>query len=172
VARQVAVDRSRIYASGMSNGAMMAYRLACDAADLFRGIAAVAGTDNTRGCKPQRPVAVLHIHARDDRHVLFDGGAGPDSAPAAQVTDYTSVTDTIARWTRLDGCTAPPQRVLDRPGAVCEMHDGCAGGSRVQLCVTEAGGHSWPGGRKPRGGPPASTALSANDAMWAFFDRP
>lgn len=171
VAGQANIDRHRIYASGMSNGAMMAYRLACDAADLFTGIAAVAGTDNTGACKPSRPVAVLHIHAKDDPRVLFDGGAGPASVAAALVTDYTSVPDTIAKWTRLDGCKAPPQRVLDNPGAICESYEGCGGGSRVQLCVTQTGGHSWPRGRKPRGGPAASTAISANDVMWAFFNR-
>lgn len=171
VARQASVEPQRIYATGMSNGGMMAYRLACDAADLFSGIAAVAGTDNTTSCRPARPVAVLHIHARDDPHVLFEGGAGPDSAPASRVTDYTSVADTVAKWTHLDGCMAPPRRVLQVPGAACELYEPCAGGSRVQLCVTDTGGHSWPGGRKPRGGPPPSQAISANDVMWAFFNR-
>jgi polyhydroxybutyrate depolymerase len=171
VARQVNVDRRRVYATGMSNGAMMAYRLACEAADLFSGIAAVAGTDNTTTCHPMRPVAVLHIHAKDDTHVLFGGGAGPDSARASSVTDYTSVADTVAKWTRLDACSAAPRRVLEVPGASCELYEPCAGGSRVQLCVTDTGGHSWPGGQKPRGGPAPSTAISANDVMWDFFSR-
>ena len=170
VARRYTVDPRRIYATGMSNGAMMAYRLACEAPDLFRAIAAVAGTDNTRTCTPAQPVSVLHIHDRDDTHVLFAGGAGPDSAPRAQVADYTSVADTVAKWTRIDGCTASPRRVLDRPGASCELYTGCRGGAQVELCVTDAGGHSWPGGRKPRRGPPPSQALSANDVMWDFFN--
>ena len=167
------VDGARIYATGMSNGAMMAYRLACDAADLFAAIAPVAGTDNTRECRPSRPVSVLHIHARDDTHVQFEGGAGPDSARITAVTDYVSVPATIAKWAGLDSCSAPPQRVLERPGAYCELRAACAGGSRVQLCVTEAGGHSWPGAVKRRGGtsPGPSQAISANDVMWEFFER-
>jgi polyhydroxybutyrate depolymerase len=171
VARQYNVDRRRIYATGMSNGAMMAYRLACEAGDVFSAIAAVAGTDNTRSCSPARPVSVLHIHARDDTHVLFGGGAGPDAAAAPRVTDFVSVPATLDKWTRIDACTAPPQRVLDRPGATCELHAGCRDGTQVQLCVTDKGGHSWPGGRKPRRGPPPSDALSANDVMWDFFGR-
>jgi polyhydroxybutyrate depolymerase len=171
VSRQASVDRNRIYATGMSNGAMMAYRLACDAADLFSGIAAVAGTDNTNGCQPARPVPVLHIHAKDDSHVLFTGGAGQDSVRESAVTNYTSVNDTIARWARFDGCTAAPQRVLQVPGASCDLYEPCAGGTRVQLCATDTGGHSWPGGHKPRGGPAPSTAISANDVMWEFFSR-
>ncbi|MBP7581653.1 MAG: prolyl oligopeptidase family serine peptidase [Vogesella sp.] len=77
VQQRYTVTAGRVYAVGMSNGGMMAYRLACEAADLFAGIASVAGTDNTLACQPSRPVAVLHIHARNDDHVLFNGGAGP-----------------------------------------------------------------------------------------------
>lgn len=172
VARRWQVDRSRIYATGMSNGAMMAYRLACEAADVFSAIAPVAGTDNTRSCTPTKPVSVLHIHAKDDSHVLFTGGAGPDSVARSQITDYVSVADTIAKWSRLDSCTAPAGRVVDKPGAYCELASSCQAGSQVELCVTESGGHSWPGGRKFRGGGQApSQALSANDAMWEFFNR-
>jgi polyhydroxybutyrate depolymerase len=63
----------------MSNGGMLSHRLACDAADLFRAIASVAGTDATATCTPSRAVSVLHIHAKDDTHVLYNGGAGPDA---------------------------------------------------------------------------------------------
>src|SRR5690606_30890640 len=68
---------SKVYAIGMSNGGMMAYRLACDATNTFDGIASVTGTDNTINCNPSKPVSILHIHAKDDDHVLFTGGIGP-----------------------------------------------------------------------------------------------
>lgn len=169
VSRRLAVDATRVYATGMSNGAMLAYRLACEAPDLFRAIAAVAGTDATRGCAPSREVAVLHIHARDDTHVLFDGGAGPDAfRDPAKVTDFTSVAETVHRWVQHNACAATPVRVVDRPGATCDLHAPCRGGARVQVCITDSGGHSWPGGGAVRGKSP-STALSVNDAMWAFF---
>jgi polyhydroxybutyrate depolymerase len=170
--QQLTIDHNRIFATGMSNGAMMAYRLACEASDVFRAIAPVAGTDNTRQCAPARPVAVLHIHAKDDSHVLFGGGAGPDSVSRSQVTDYVSVPATVAKWAKLDGCTAAPRRVLDKPGAYCEVYAPCSDGAQVQLCLTETGGHSWPGGHKPRtAGATPSDAISANDAMWEFFNR-
>jgi polyhydroxybutyrate depolymerase len=170
LARQVNVDRSRVYATGMSNGAMMAYRLACEAPDVFRAIAAVAGTDNTRSCTPTRPVAVLHIHAKDDAHVLFTGGAGPDAVTASKITDFVSVPDTVAKWTKLNGCTVPARKVLQTNGAFCELYSPC-GGAPVQLCVTDTGGHSWPGGNKRRAEQPPSQAISANDVMWEFFSR-
>lgn len=172
VRERIAVDPDRIFATGMSNGGMLAHRLACDAADLFRAVAAVAGTDATRRCTPVRPVSVLHIHARDDTHVLFNGGAGPDAFRDREaVMDFVSVPETIARWAQRNRCSGPPRRLLTRPGASCDEQAVCAGGSRVRLCVTDTGGHSWPGARTVRRGhEPASTALDANEAIWQFFE--
>jgi hypothetical protein len=67
---------------------------------------------------------------------------------------------------------APPKRVLEVPGAYCDTYTQCADGVQVQLCVTDAGGHSWPGVDKVRSGKEAAShALSANDVMWDFFMR-
>lgn len=167
-----AVDTQRVFATGMSNGGMLSYRLACEMADVFRAVAPVAGTDNTLQCQPARPVSVLHIHAEDDTHVLFKGGAGKDAfRDAAQVRDFVSVPQTIANWTQRNHCPATPaKRMLEVPGAYCEVTAPCASGAQVQLCVTETGGHSWPGGSKARRGQAtASQAISANDVMWDFF---
>jgi polyhydroxybutyrate depolymerase len=172
-----AIDAHRIYAVGMSNGGMMAHRLGCEAADVFAAVASVAGTDNTRTCAPSRPIPVLHIHAKDDDHVLFEGGAGPASIrDKSKVTDFTSVPQTVARWVERDRCDATTTRTLqpagDGGGAYCEAHQHCAGDAEVQLCVTATGGHSWPGAVSVRSGQSAaSQALSANDEMWRFFQR-
>ena len=166
------IDAGRVYATGMSNGGMLAHRLACEAADVFRAVASVAGTDSTASCTTSRPISVLHIHAKDDDHVLFAGGAGPGAfRDTSKVMNFTSVPETVSRWVQRDHCAAPPQRTLDKPGAYCEAYTGCAGGTTVQLCVTDTGGHSWPGapsGRRSKEAP--STALNANDAIWTFFD--
>jgi polyhydroxybutyrate depolymerase len=163
VATQVSIDRARVFATGMSNGALMSYRLACEAPDLIRAIAPVAGTDNTITCKPSRPVPVIHFHARDDSHVLFNGGAGPD---ALVETKFTSVPVTIAKWVALDKAAPQAMTVLSIPGATCTLH---AGPAPVELCVTEAGGHSWPGSQSRRANKNPSQAINANDLMWVFF---
>lgn len=168
VRRRAGIDTARVYAIGMSNGGMMAYRLACEASDVFHGIMSVAGTDNTRACHPARPVPVLHIHARNDDRVLFNGGAGEVFRNEALVSDFASVPDTIARWVQLNRATPAARRVLTVAGVSCELHEAMPGGAPVQLCVTETGGHSWPGGSKQRGETP-SGAIKANDVMWDFF---
>jgi polyhydroxybutyrate depolymerase len=165
------IDPARVFATGMSNGGMMAHRLACEAPDVFRAVASVAGTDATSTCQPSRPVSVLHIHALDDDHVLFQGGAGPGAfRDPSKVMAFTSVPLTVSRWVQRDHCSPTPERKLERAGAHCDAYAGCAGGVSVQLCVTDAGGHSWPGAPSVRRGKaPASEALNANDVIWDFF---
>lgn len=167
-----AIDERRVFATGMSNGGMLAHRLACEAADVFRAVASVAGPDATLRCSPSRPVSVLHIHARDDDHVLFDGGAGPGAfRDQRSVMDFVSVPQTIARWVQRDQCSGRAQRVLQVPGAYCEAYQDCSGGAQVQMCVTDTGGHSWPGADRVRQGKEAaSTALDASATIWRFFD--
>lgn len=167
------IDGTRIFATGMSNGGMLSHRLACEAADVFRAVASVAGTDATASCTPSKPISVLHIHAKDDDHVLFNGGAGPNAfRDESKVMSFTSVPETISRWVQRDHCAAPPQRTLDKAGAYCEAYSGCSGGTQVQLCVTDTGGHSWPGADSVRRGKPAaSQALDANDVIWRFFEQ-
>lgn len=169
--QQLNIDSRRIYATGMSNGGLMSYRLACEMSDVFAAIAPVAGTDNTIDCPPGRAVSVLHIHARNDERVLFEGGAGAQGALLSQVTEFESVPATVEKWARCNGCPSTPQRVLDKPGAYCERYAPCRDNSEVRLCVTAGGGHSWPGDSKARAKEPPSRALSANDEMWAFFKR-
>lgn len=172
ISAQTSIDPARVFAIGMSNGGMMAYRLACDASDVFRGIMSVAGTDNTNECHPARPVAVLHIHARNDDKVLFNGGAGDAfRRNKGVVNDFTSVPDTITKWVALDHAEPTPRRVLTIPGASCDLHAAQSGGAPVELCVTDTGGHSWPGGKKKarRAAATPSQAINADDVMWDFF---
>ena len=169
VARHLDIDRARVYSIGMSNGGLMSYRLACEAPDLVRGVMAVAGTDTTTRCEPTKPVSILHVHAKNDDHVKFEGGAGPGARDESKVTSFRSVADTIDKWVKLNRCNPKPARVLDVAGATCDLYAACADGTRVKLCVTERGAHSWPGGVKTRGSEPTSKAIVANDVMWDFF---
>jgi polyhydroxybutyrate depolymerase len=170
IGKRASVAPQRVYAIGMSNGAMMAYRLACEASDVFHGIMAVSGTDNTRSCAPKQPVPVLHIHAQDDPLVLFNGGAGSSRLFSEDaVTNFVSVPDTISKWIKLDHANPEPRRVLNVAGAYCDLHEATRGGAPVELCVTETGGHSWPGGNKARAEESPSHAISANELMWEFF---
>ena len=161
---QANIDQRRIFATGMSNGAMMSWRLACEALEI-RAIAPVAGTDNTPACKPPRPVPVIEFHAADDDHVPFNGGVGIGPSRV----DFVSVPATQAKWMQIDRADVKTKRVLTVAGAHCDLHSAKPGGAPVELCVTDSGGHSWPGGGTQQGRKQPSMAISANDLMWDFF---
>ena len=166
VERQANVDTHRVFMTGMSNGALMSWRMACEASDLVSGIAPVEGTDNTAACKPARPVPVIQFHALDDDHIPLNGGRG---VSALTDTDFASVPATQAKWIELDRADLAAKRVLTVPGAHCDLHPAKSGGAPVELCLTDAGGHSWPGGGTQQGRKAPSMAISANDLMWSFF---
>lgn len=167
------INKNKVYAIGMSNGGMFSYKLACDLTDEFKAIASVAGTDNTKQCFPSRPISIMHIHAKDDTHVLFNGGAGKDAfKDDSKVTDFTSVASTISKWVNIDHCNKTPQRIKNKDGVYFDLYSGCDNDTEILLCVTETGGHSWPGGIKPRKESAApSNSISAVDEIWSFFKR-
>jgi polyhydroxybutyrate depolymerase len=166
---QMNIDRGRIFAIGMSNGGMLSHRLACEMPGTFKAVASVAGPDSTTRCNPGQPVSVLHIHAKNDDHVLFNGGTGAGSfKDESKITNFTSVPETISRWVQRNHCNPTPARVLTVAGAYCDLYSQCDDGAAVKLCVTETGAHSWPGGHKPRG-ETTSKAISANNEIWNFF---
>jgi len=167
------VNIDNIFATGMSNGGMFSYRLACEMSDTFKAIAAVAGTNNYDSCNPKNPISVMHIHGLLDDHVLFDGGCGP-ACKVKSETEFTSVSDTILDWVEKNNCDNNSERIFENENGYCDLYSQCKNDVQVELCVAEDGGHSWPGATLS----PFSNALekslpsqafSATDLIWDFF---
>ncbi len=160
------LDPRRIYATGMSNGAIMSYRLACQAADIFAAIGPVAATQNFDGCQPSEPVSIIHFHGTADRHTPYEGGMGPDSLAGVA---FTSVEETIAFWVGRDACPSEPES--ERRGSILHArYSPCTSGTAVELYTIEGGGHAWPGSVRLRPGADEPTReISATDTMWTFF---
>ena len=168
VARQVIIDQNRVYATGISNGGMMTYRLACEASDRFAAMAPVSSTLMLTGCAPARPLSLLHVHGLADRNVPFDGGA-PTKSFQRNPPDYPPVRDGIAVFTAKDGCSAKPAVTHDGK-VTTERWRGCDAGTAVELITISDGGHSWPGGRRmAKILYPPSDALDATAVIWKFF---
>jgi polyhydroxybutyrate depolymerase len=163
VERSFCVDSGRVYASGMSNGGMMAYRLGCELAGRIAAIAPVSGALVTSDCRPTAPVSVLIFHGTADRIVPYAGGR-------ALGTPVPSVATALRFWLERDRCPATPA-ANERHGSVtCERHEGCAGGTTVELCVVEGGGHTWPGS-EPLLLRRATQDVDASRFIWSFFER-
>ncbi len=166
------VDGRRVYATGMSNGAIMAYRLASELSDRIAAIAPVGGPMGTATCKPKRPVPVIHFHGTDDRFAPFQGGKGRGP------TEFYSVEHSIRQWVKANGCEQEPvigtlpDKAEDGTSITRKTYGSGRDGSEVVLLVIHGGGHTWPG-REPRlkflG--KSTRNLSASDAMWEFFKK-
>ncbi len=161
------INENKIYATGMSNGAMISYRLACEMGDTFKAIAAIAGTDNTKDCNPQKLPHIIHIHARDDENILLEGGAGKKAVEKSKITNFNSLSNTINKWLSFSDGRYVKENVLKNEEVTCDRYK-TANGQNIQVCITENGGHSWPGADYFRN-KKASNAINANDEMWKFF---
>ena len=173
------VDHRRVYATGLSNGAYMSYRLACDAADLFAAVAPGAGAIgiNTIGggtnassdfttCDPKEPVSVLDVH----------GTADP-------LIPYSLQAPSLALITGKDGCgttTAPATSPKSAGDTTCVTYPGCAAGTEVTACSISGGGHCWFGSSDCGTGAGVigaafvganSDTMMNTDAVWDFFSR-
>ena len=164
IAGSVSIDRDRVYAAGMSNGAMMAYRLACDT-DEFAAIGAVAGTILGE-CEDPAPLSVIAIHGDADESVRMDGepGAGLENIDGMPVADVNQL------WRDVDECESPESVA----GDVSTLTASC-GLRSVELVVVAGAGHQWPGStqsaaQKAIGGDPPSTAIDATTEIWRFFE--
>ncbi len=110
LAARTPVDRTRVYATGMSNGAMMSYRLAVEASERIAAIAPVAGGMVVESFTPHLPMPVMHFHSVDDPRALYQGGLGPRWPFLTQVL-HPPVEETIGRWVQYDAC--PPQPEIE-----------------------------------------------------------
>ncbi|HTO06435.1 MAG TPA: alpha/beta fold hydrolase [Myxococcota bacterium] len=150
LARDLDLDRTRIYAVGHSNGGMMAYRLAAREGARIAAVVSVAGPDMSDSFPSGPPVPVLHIHSVDDPRASYAGGESRTLAFISHHQSFRSVDDTLARWRGRDGCTGEgkvvDQRKLESHSAELVDFGPCANGADVLLWRMHGPGHGWPGG--------------------------
>ncbi|MBS1914496.1 MAG: prolyl oligopeptidase family serine peptidase [Bacteroidetes bacterium] len=164
LAARYRVDRSRVYATGISNGGIMSYRLACELSHRIAAIAPVAAAYMVQGdCIVTRPVPALHIHSLQDPALPYNGGTGVLSPNFP----FPSVDSAIATWLHVCGCASIADTLHATANLLARRWSRCTPGGEVQLYATSDGGHSWPG--SPVGNP--STAFNATDVIWEFFSR-
>jgi polyhydroxybutyrate depolymerase len=155
-------DRARVYVTGISNGAMMAYRLACEHADKIAAFASVAGSMTYRPCRPSRPVPVMIFHGSADFAVPEAGGALRNLGMRGA---FPSQPEVVRTWSRLDGVQEPNRVSYHKGEVTCRAADR----DMVIYCRILGGGHTWPGGTPVPAGGLTSVNIDASAAMWRFF---
>jgi polyhydroxybutyrate depolymerase len=159
-----AIDEDRIYVAGISNGGMMAYRLACELSDTIAAIAPIASCQVTPSCKPRAPVSVIAFNGTTDGIMRYKGGTGWWLAVPVKCPP---VNETIKYWVESNQCQSEPMRE-EAKGLVKEIYAGGKHGTEVRLYTINAG-HVWPG--SPFALPFAKKAknVSATDEICDFF---
>ena len=109
------VDEKRVFATGISNGGMMSYRLACELSALIAAIGPVAGAQNLE-CRPAQPVSVVILHGTADLHVLYKGGAPLRMADVRNPRVDRPVSEAVAFWVKQSRCGESP--VKEKKGKV------------------------------------------------------
>ena len=146
------IDPVRVYVTGFSNGAGMAFRFAAEHADRVAAVAPVAGHCWMADPRPVRPIPTIYLIGNADPLVPLDGGTA--RTPWGRVDGRPAIADTLHRWASVIG-NAP-------------------GSDLFPVRIIPGHGHHWPGGKallSERLGGPASSAVDATTEIWEFFQR-
>jgi polyhydroxybutyrate depolymerase len=173
------INSARVFATGMSNGGMLLYRLGLELSGRIAAIAPVAGPMAANLVIPSslpQPVSALLIQGTNDPVAPYSGGVMPTILGGR----IRSFSETCTIWAQLNGCAPDPlvQTLSDTPsadGTRCEVHTYQAeSGAEVISMSVMGGGHTWPGGPQylpvDRIGR-ASQVFDATAAAWDFFQR-
>ena len=172
-----AVDRSRVYVNGLSNGGGMAVRIACEASDQVAAIGTVAGAVvGFYDCNPSRPVPAMAFHGTADPVVPYEGGdmRGHILPWGADLTDaptyFVGAEEWVAIWATGNGCDATPKVIPPQGDVRGVQYADCDQDAVVTLYSIVEGGHTWPGGAPIPGVGKTSTDIDASEEMWRFFE--
>ncbi|HEX2137263.1 MAG TPA: PHB depolymerase family esterase [Microvirga sp.] len=152
-----AIDKRRIYATGISNGADLSYRLAAELPDVFAAIAPVSGglggekvRQDPAGSVPKTPVSLIAFHGEWDQYLaLFNRG--------------------LQIWREHVGCAPPETTPVDPGKTVTREHSRCRNGAEVVVYNLRDMSHAWPGGKPDGQLADPRTPIKATDLIWEFF---
>lgn len=177
ISTQYCVDPQRFYATGFSSGGAMSAYIACDASDLFAGVAPGGGVNLVDPSCNQGAIPMFAYHGTADDVAFYNGiddqPSKPDPATAGKVPYFGSVEQDVDYWANVNGCQVQRQDQKLAEDAILRTYPGCAASTQVLLAV--GGGHTFPGGTTRIGAEETllgATVTSVNmaDLMLNWFD--
>lgn len=184
--KELNIDPERVYVTGMSNGAMMSYRLACELTEKIAAVATVAGNmpqNLSLSCSPSRPISVLAINNVDDPLMPWEGGDITGPFGSIKLGKVLSVSETVTFWVNHNHCSPSPlisyepdRDPEDEDGTWVrkEVYENGTDGTEVILYAIEGGGHTWPGSDHSlpeRIVGKTSKDIDATEVIWNFFKK-
>lgn len=174
VGSKYAVDASRVYALGLSEGGFMSLKLGCALSDRFAAVATVgAAMPKTMTCVPSRPVPVVMINGTSDPIVPYGGGTEHNLS-----LSMLSAEDSAKMWAKMDRCGEKPEKskLPEREKGGMETrvdtYNGCHENAQVLLYSVKGAGNTWPSGEQYEAENAigkTSQDLNANETVWNFL---
>ena len=162
------IDRTRIYANGMSNGGGMTFTLSCRLPDRIAAVGVVGGAQIApwKSCGDRTAVPMITFHGTADPMALYNGGSSwvvADALPA--------IPTWVANWAKRNRCDTKPIDSAVAADVTRREYSHCADGSEVVLYSIIGGGHTWPGGEPMPEffAGTTSRSVDATRVMWEFF---
>jgi polyhydroxybutyrate depolymerase len=150
------VDPYRVFVTGISNGAILSHRLACEHSELFAAAAPVVGAMAApvlERCRPASPMSWLIINGTEDKFIKYEGGTVYNDDDRRGRT--ASVDATVAKWRAANACDAEEtMSVIDAvpdDGTAVHVSEWRCTDARIVLHRIEGGGHTWPSGAELMG---------------------
>lgn len=163
------IDKSRVYACGMSNGGFMSYRLACELNDRIAAIASVTGSMVQQAvdvCKPAKAVPIMEIHGTADPTVNYDGT--PNVSIAIPLI--------LKFWQENNGCDSNPIitmmpniNLADNTTTERWTYNSCFDDKKLIHLKVINGAHTWPGALINLS--TTSQDFKASVEIWNFFKQ-
>ena len=174
------VDTTRIYLAGMSNGAMMTYRIGCETPARFAAFACVVGAipENIFGaCSPTGHAPFVIFNSTDDPLVPWEGGeCGTAEVPLGRVV---SIQESVQFWALHNGFVSEPEATLmedvdPNDGTRVTEYSYTNGEAEADVVFygIDGGGHTWPGGPAIQvlwGTGPVCNDIDGTSIIWSFF---
>lgn len=178
ISNEYSINPNMVYATGISNGGIMAYRVGSELSDIFAAIAPVAAQIGGQATiddevwqipEPDNPVSVIAFNGMNDTRVPYDGGRPLEGN--AHVYSWMSTNESISFWVEHNGCNTTPERNISESGnIIIDTYSKGMDNTEVTLVTIVDGTHSWPGGKKGwQGGPEPTQEICATDMIWDFF---
>ncbi len=180
IAKENKIDTKRIYATGISNGAIFSHYIGANLADRFAAIAPVVGgiaDPFYKSFKPTEPVSVLMINGTSDPLIPFDGGNVTKKGRGKII----GTMDAVRLWLKTDKIDEESAKTVSSDA---DENDPCTvdqtiwtgGGNKTEVVLYKlnGGGHTWPGGIQymPRliiGD--VCRDIDATKVIWEFFKQ-
>ena len=172
--RRFTVDSKRIYVTGFSSGASMAFHAASSPlANRIAAAAPVAGHffDDSKTHGERLPPLLLIYGDKDP----LDPLRGEMRTPGGATEGLPTVSDTVTRWAKYTGCPAEPVLISDKAGVKHYAYGPGKEGVEFLYWIVAGMGHRWPGGKGEELSEsslgPASSRMQGTQAIWKFFAR-